>query len=143
MRKLILVVLFTSSVSLGLLPEKAFGIGPQLEVDCGTWNYYSDSNISYRELDGIAFFGYAGSQFDYVVKFYNSAKSKRSLGTFKGTHEIKNPETETHITEIPLNMKFAKTTSSIMYKAKYIRAEIKFTDFQGFEAYHRCIWKWK
>lgn len=133
----------TLALSFSIAPEKVFGIGPQLEVSCGSWNYLKDSSGAYRELDALAIYGYAGSKFDYEMKLYNTATSKRSLGTFKGSYEIKKPESETHITEVPLTTKFYKSTSSIMYKSKYIRAEIKFTDIQGFEAYHRCVWKWK
>jgi len=143
MRKHLLVPILAFVMAFCSTTERAFGIGPQLEVSCGNWNYLKDSSGAYRELDALAIYGYAGSKFTYEMKFYNTAKSKRSLGTFKGSYEIEKPESETHITEVPLTTKFYKTTSSIMYKSKYIRAEIKFTDIQGFEAYHRCVWKWK
>ncbi len=141
-RKSFLALILAFALVFSLTPERVFGIGPQLEVFCGNWNYIKDSSGSYRELDALAIYGYAGSKFNYEVKFYNTVKSRRSLGIFKGSHEIKEPESETHTTEVPLNMKFNKSTSSIMYKSKYIRAELKFTDIQGFESYHRCTWKW-
>lgn len=143
MRKSLLTLLLTLSLLFTFTPDRVFGIGPKLEVSCGNWNYFKDSSGAYRELEALAIYGYAGSKFNYEMKFYNTAKSKRSLGTFKGSYEIEKPESETHITEVPLATKFYRSTSSIMYKTKYIRAEIKFTDVQGFEAYHRCVWTWK
>jgi hypothetical protein len=121
----------------------AKAIGPQLVVDCGNWDYLQDSAGKYRELTAVALFGYAGPKFKYQVNFYNTSKSRTSLGVFKGTYVIENPENEVHETELPINMKFRNNKySATMYKSKYIRGEFKFTDIQGFEAYQTCIWKW-
>ena len=136
-------VLSVCTVLAFLLPIPTMAIGPQLQVDCGNWNYLKDSNGSYRELSAVAIFDYSGSNFSYRVKFYGSKKENFSRGTFQGTYAIKNPESSFHSTEFPLNMKFRNNKyESFMYKTKYIKAEIKFTDSEGFEAYKTCIWKW-
>ena len=142
MRKVIAVVCL-GLVFFNVQIPSAGAIGPQLVVDCGNWEYLQDSSGRYRELTAVALFGYAGAKFKYQVNFYNSAKSRTSLGVFKGTYEIENPENDVHETEMPVNMKFRNNKYSItMYKTKYIRGEFKFTDIQGFEAYKTCIWKW-
>ena len=142
MRKVIAVVCL-GLVFFNVQIPSAGAIGPQLVVDCGNWEYLQDSSGRYRELTAVALFGYAGAKFKYQVNFYNSAKSRTSLGVFKGTYEIEYPENDVHETEMPVNMKFRNNKYSVtMYKTKYIRGEFKFTDIQGFEAYKTCSWKW-
>ena len=134
-------------ICVGLLiatvPTSAIAIGPQLQVDCGNWAKLRDSQGSYRELSAVALYTYAGNSFKYNIKFYGSTKEKFSRGTFQGTYKMKSPESSSRTTEIPINMKFRNNKlESFMFKTKYIKAEIKFTDIQGFESYQTCIWKW-
>jgi len=128
---------------IGTFPSNAIAIGPQLKVDCGNWTYLKDTQGSYRELSAVALFAFAGKSFRYNVEFYGSSKENFSRGTFQGTYKIKDPESASRTIEMPLNMKFANTKYTVfMYKTKYIKADIKFTDIQGFENYKTCIWKW-
>ena len=134
-------------ICVGLLiatvPSDAVAIGPQLEVDCGNWTYLKDGKGSYRELSAVASYLFAGDSFKYKVNFYGSKKEKFSRGIFQGTYKIEEPEVASRVIEWPLNMKFRNNKyESFMYKTKYIMAEIKFTDGQGFENYKSCIWKW-
>ena len=125
------------------VPSNAVAIGPQLQVDCGNWNYLKSSAGSYRELSATALYTFAGDSFKYKVIFYGSSKEKFSRGIFHGTYKIENPEYSSRTIEYPLNMKFRNNKyESFMYKTKYIKGEIKFTDSQGFESYQTCIWKW-
>lgn len=138
----------TLGICVGLVissvPSNAIAIGPQLQVTCGNWANLKDSQGSYRELTAVALYTYAGNSFKYNVKFYGSSKEKFSRGTFQGTYEIEDPESASRTTEMPLNMKFRNNKmESYMYKTKYIKADIKFTDVQGFENYQTCIWKWR
>lgn len=137
----------TVAISLGLaiatIPSNAGAIGPQLQVDCGNWTYLKDGDGSYRELSAVAFYGFAGDSFKYKVVFYGSSKEKFNRGIFQGTYKIENPEYASRTIEWPLDMKFRNNKyERFMYKTKYIKAEIKFTDVQGFENYKTCIWKW-
>jgi hypothetical protein len=125
------------------LPSNAHAIGPQLQVDCGNWTYLKDARGSYRELSAVALYTFAGDSFKYKISFYGSSKEKFSRGIFQGTYEIEDPEYTSRTIEMPLNMKFRNNKlGSFMYKTKYIKADIKFTDVQGFENYQTCIWKW-
>jgi len=123
--------------------QDSLAIGPQLELDCGNWEKLSDYEGAYRQLTAVALYSFSGSKFKYEVKFYSTSKSKISRGTYKGTYKIENPESTSHQVEMPLPMKFRNNSiGRTMYKTKYIRAEFKFTDVQGFQAYKTCIWKW-
>ena len=126
------------------LPSNAIAIGPQLQVDCGNWANLKDAKGSYRELSAVALYTFAGDSFKYSVKFYGSSKEKSSRGTFQGTYKIENSEYASRTIEMPINMKFRNNKiESFMYKTKYIKADMKFTDIQGFENYQTCIWKWR
>ena len=129
---------------IAIVPSGAFAIGPELKVDCGNWTNHKDAQGSYRELSAVALYTFAGESFKYKIKFYGSSKEKFSRGTFQGTYEIEDPESASRTIEMPLNMKFRNNKyESFMYKSKYIKAEIQFTDIQGFENYKTCIWKWR
>lgn len=131
-------LLFTSS------QNNSFAFGPELEVDCGNWVLLRDAQGSYRELTAIAFYNFAGNSFKYKVSYFGSSKEKFSRGTFQGTYTIENPELASRTVELPLNTKFRNNKyESFMFKTKYIKANIKFTDSQGYESYKTCIWKWK
>jgi hypothetical protein len=133
----IFLALFVSTV-----PSSAVAIGPQLQVDCGKWSTLKDAQGSYRELSAVALYTFAGDSFKYKVTFYGSSKEKFSRGTFQGTHTISDAESASRTIETPLNMKFRNNKiESFMYKTKYIKANIKFTDAQGFENTKTCIWK--
>jgi hypothetical protein len=124
-------------------PQHSLAIGPKLEVDCGNWNKLSDAKGVYKELSAVAFYSFSGAKFKYEVRFFNTSKGNSSRGTFKGTYEIENPEYSNRQIELPIPMKFRNnSTNRTMFNSKYIRAEFKFTDIQGFEAYSTCIWKW-
>jgi hypothetical protein len=123
--------------------QNSFAIGPQLELDCGNWEKLADNEGAYRQLTAVALYSFSGSKFKYEAKFFSTSKEKTSRGIFKGTYKIENPESTSHQVEMPLPMKFRNSSMErTMYKTKYIRAEFKFTDVQGFEAYKTCIWKW-
>ena len=123
--------------------QHSLAIGPKLEVDCGKWNKLSDAKGVYKELSAVAFYSFSGAKFKYEVRFFNTSKGNSSRGTFKGTYEIENPEYSSRQIELPIPMKFRNnSTNRTMFNSKYIRAEFKFTDTQGFEAYSTCIWKW-
>ena len=125
----------------------AVALGPQLQVDCGTWNYLKDSKGAYRELAAQVFYEFSGSSFDYKVDFYGSTKdyrNKTSSATINWSHVIENPEYSSRIMEVPITQKFRNNKfQQYMYKSKYIRADMIFTDSQGFEARKTCVWKWK
>ena len=135
---IIICTFFTISSSFNV-----YALGPQLEVDCGNWENLSDNEGAYRQLTAVALYSFSGSKFKYEVKFFSTSKEKTSRGTFKGTYKIENPESTSHQVEMPLPVKFRNTRMErTMYKTKYIRAEFKFTDVQGFEALKTCVWKW-
>jgi len=125
----------------------AYGFGPQLQVDCGTWNLLKDAKGAYRELSASAFYEFSGASFTYNIEFYGSTKDVRtdtSRATINWSHEIKNPEYSSRVMEVPITTQFRNNKfTSYMYKTKYIRANILFTDSQGYEARKICIWKWK
>lgn len=135
-------------ICLGLIISSSSSIavafGPQLEVDCGNWVIQRDTQGLYRELTAVALYNFAGDTFKYKVDYFGSSKEKFSRGTFQGTYKIEDPELASRTVEIPLNTKFRNNKyESFMYKTKYIKANIKFTDSQGYENYKTCIWKWK
>lgn len=135
-------------ICIGLLlatsPSNSFAFGPELEVDCGNWVLLRDTQGSYRELTAVAFYNFAGDSFKYKVNYYGSSKEKFSRGTFQGTYTIENPELASRTVELPLNTKFRNNKYELfMYKTKYIKAMITFTDSQGYENHKTCIWKWK
>lgn len=132
------------SVLLTIFPNNLYAIGPELEVDCGNWVIQRDTQGFYRELTAVALYNFAGDSFKYKVDYFGSSKEKFSRGTFQGTYKIEDPELPSRTVEIPLNTKFRNNKyESFMYKTKYIKANIKFTDSQGYENYKTCIWKWK
>lgn len=142
MRRLSLV-----GICVGLLlttfPINSHAFGPELEVDCGNWIIQRDTQGSYRELTAVALYNFAGDSFKYKVNYFGSSKEKFSRGTFQGTYKIEDPELSSRTVEIPLNTKFRNNKYELfMYKTKYIKASIKFTDSQGYENYKTCIWKW-
>lgn len=129
---------------LGTFPNYSYAFGPELEVDCGNWVIQRDTQGLYRELTAVALYNFAGDSFKYKVDYFGSSKEKFSRGTFQGTYKIEDPELASRTVEIPLNTKFRNNKyESFMYKTKYIKANIKFTDSQGYENYKTCIWKWK
>jgi hypothetical protein len=129
---------------LATLPSNSFALGPELEVDCGNWVLLRDTQGSYRELTAVAYYNFAGDSFKYKVNYFGSSKEKFSRGTFQGTYTIENPELASRTVELPLNTKFRNNKyESFMYKTKYIKAMITFTDSQGYENRKTCIWKWK
>ena len=133
-------------ICLGLIittvPSGAVAIGPELQVDCGNWANLKDAQGSYRELSAVAFYTFAGDSFKYKVTFYGSSKEKFSRGTFQGTYVIEDPESASRTIEMPLNMKFRNNKfESFMFKTKYIKANLRFTDVQGYGSNKTCIWK--
>lgn len=125
----------------------ANGLGPQLQVDCGTWNTLRDTEGTYRELSAYALYEFSGASFTYNIKFYGSAKDYRnkiSRASINWSHEITNPEYSSREMEVPISTIFRNDKyQAYMFKTKYIRADILFTDAQGFEARKTCIWRWK
>jgi len=130
------------SLIICLAQNPSLAFGPQLQVDCGNWNYIKDGKKSVRELSTVAFFTHSGDSFKVRAKFFSSAKSKSSLGILKWTYTIIDPEYESRTTELPLKMQFDSRYASVMYKTKYIKGVFKFIDSQGFESLQTCIWKW-
>ena len=122
-------------------------IGPQLQFDCGSWTIQRDSKGFYRELTTSALYEFSGSSFKYKIYFYGSTREVRkkiSRGQLNWTHKIQNPEYDSRIMEVPISMKFRNNKMQrFMYKTKFIRADVLFTDEQEFEAREVCIWKWK
>jgi hypothetical protein len=127
--------------------QVANGLGPQLQVDCGNWNTFKDAKGTYRELSASALYEFSGASFTYNIKFYGSARDYRneiSRAVINWRHEITNPEYSSRAMEVPITTTFRNNKyEAYMFKTKYIRADILFTDAQGFEARKACIWKWK
>ena len=132
---------------LGVNLNFAYGFGPQLQVDCGTWKTLKDAKGTYRELSTLALYEFSGASFTYNVEFYGSTKdvrNKLSSATINWSHEIETPEYSSRVMEVPITQKFRNNKyDAYMFKTKYIRADILFTDSQGFEGRKVCIWKWK
>ncbi len=124
----------------------ANGFGPQLQFDCGTWTTLKDKRGLYRELSAFALYEYSGSSFTYNIEFYGSTKDYRdkvSSAAINWSHEIEDPEYSSRAMEIPIKTRFRNNKyQAYMFKTKYIRADILFTDSQGFEAREACIWRW-
>ena len=124
----------------------ANGFGHQLQVYCGTWNNLKYKKGAYRELSALALYEFSGRSFKYNIEFYGSTRDYRdkvSRASINWSHEIENPEYSSRAMELPITTKFRNNKyQSYMFKTKYIRADILFTDSQGFEAREACIWKW-
>lgn len=145
MKKLFSLIIL--NMMLVLNSNYAYGFGPQLQVDCGTWSTLKDSKGTYRELSALALYEYSGPSFTYNIEFYGSFKdyrSKLSSASINWSHEIENPEYSSRAMEVPLTTQFRKNKyQAHMFKTKYIRADILFTDSRGFESRKACIWKWE
>ena len=146
MKKSFLRTTLSLTFLIALTPSTSFAIGPQLQFDCGNWNYLKDSKGKYRELSTQALYYFSGSEFKYNIDYYGSKRDfreKTSSASFIGSHVIESPEYSSRTLPVPISKKFRNNKMDMyMYKTKYLRAEIVFIDEIGFEARASCIWKW-